>query len=105
MFVETQFEGTAFKMNRRSTITFGLSLSAFTSFSYIFCILFDLWLPSYAMHEIWQNLLPGFVWLTWPSFFLGLIESYAYGWYIAMAFSLVSYFLFFTERVIVTKIR
>ena len=91
-------------MNRIPTITFGLSLSAFTAFSYIFCVLFDLWLPYYAMHEIWQNLLPGFVWLTWPSFFLGLAEAYAYGWYIALVFSLISYFLLLMSRAFTTKL-
>ncbi|MCF8467915.1 MAG: hypothetical protein K9G33_10975 [Sneathiella sp.] len=92
-------------MNRIHATTFGLSLSAFIAISYVFFVLFDLWLPNYAMHEIWQNLLPGFTWLTWPSFFLGLTEAYAYGWYIALVFSLTSYFLFFMERVITAKFR
>ena len=36
------------------------------------------------MFQAWQKLLPGFHWLSVGSFFLGLIESYAYGWYIAL---------------------
>ena len=31
-----------------------------------------------------RELLPGFVWLSWKSFFLGLVEAYAYGWYLAL---------------------
>jgi hypothetical protein len=29
---------------------------------------------------------PGFTWLNWPSFFLGLVETFAYGWYVALVF-------------------
>ena len=38
------------------------------------------------MYETWLRLLPGFTWLSWPSFLLGLAESFAYGWYIALVF-------------------
>ena len=30
------------------------------------------------------SLLPGFKLLNWWSFFLGLIESFGYGWYVAL---------------------
>jgi hypothetical protein len=30
--------------------------------------------------------LPGFKLLSWPTFLLGLVESFAYGWYIALTF-------------------
>jgi hypothetical protein len=36
------------------------------------------------LHQPWLQFLPGFTWLTWPSFFLGLAESIAYGWYAAL---------------------
>ncbi|MEE9598461.1 MAG: hypothetical protein V3V96_16940 [Acidiferrobacterales bacterium] len=39
---------------------------------------------SVDMFEAWRRLLPGFEWLTWKSFLLGLVESYAYGWYVAL---------------------
>jgi len=29
-------------------------------------------------------LLPGFEWISWKSFLLGAVESYGYGWYIAL---------------------
>ena len=36
------------------------------------------------MNEHWQGYLPGFSWLSPGTFFLGLVESYAYGWYFAL---------------------
>jgi hypothetical protein len=36
------------------------------------------------MYQSWQALLPGFTWISWRSFFLGLVESYGYGWYLAL---------------------
>ena len=38
------------------------------------------------MYQTWLRLLPGFHWLTWGSFFLGLIESFLYGIYAALIF-------------------
>lgn len=65
---------------------FGLSLGVFLVVSYLLCVLFDLWFPARAMNPIWSPLLPGFTWLTWPSFLLGLVETFAYGWYVALVF-------------------
>jgi hypothetical protein len=45
---------------------------------------FDLLFPEHAMYKAWQDLLPGFEWLSWQSFSLGLIESWGYGWYFAL---------------------
>ncbi len=64
----------------------GLSLGAFLVATYVLCVLFDLWFPAQAMSPVWSPLLPGFTWLTWPSFFLGLVETFAYGWYVALIF-------------------
>ena len=71
---------------RIPVIAFGLSLSVFLALTYVLCVLFDLWFPSYAMNQIWSPLLPGFTWISWQSFGLGLIESIAYGWYVAFIF-------------------
>jgi hypothetical protein len=38
------------------------------------------------MYLSWMKLLPGFTWLSWGSFFLGLLESFAYGYYAALIF-------------------
>lgn len=43
------------------------------------CVLWDLIVPRYAMHGVWGALLPGFTWLTWSSFLLGMAESLLYG--------------------------
>jgi hypothetical protein len=36
------------------------------------------------MYEVWLKLLPGFEWISWQSFLLGALESYVYGWFIAL---------------------
>lgn len=62
----------------------GWATSLFLSIAYSLCVAFDLAYPSHAMYHTWLNLLPGFQWLTWRSFGLGLVESYGYGWFIAL---------------------
>lgn len=71
---------------RLPLVAFGLSLGLFLSITYILCVGFDLIFPSQAMYPNWQHLLPGFTWLTWWSFVLGLVETFAYGWYVALIF-------------------
>lgn len=88
--------GTAIPVSRPAhipVIAFGMSLGLFLAITFVSCVLFDLWFPGAAMYETWLKLLPGFTWLTWPSFFLGLVESFAYGWYVALIFGpLFNYF-------------
>jgi hypothetical protein len=74
----------------------GLSLSLFLALSFVLCVLLGLVVPDFGMHRPWLQFLPGFTCLTWPSFFLGLIESFAYGWYVALIFGPV--FNFFAAR-------
>ena len=74
-------------------IRLGNSLGLFLSVTFVLCVLFDLWFPAYAMNSAWAVLLPGFTWITWPSLFLGLIETFAYGWYIALVFGGIYNFL------------
>lgn len=62
----------------------GHASSLFLAISYLLCIGFDLLFPGHAMYEAWQKLLPGFEWLTMKGFLLGLVGSYAYGWYFAV---------------------
>ena len=71
---------------RLSVFALGMSLGLFLGITFILCVGFDLLFPDHAMYRVWQPLLPGFTWLTWPSFFLGLVESVAYGWYVALVF-------------------
>lgn len=88
--------GTAIPVSRPPQlpiVALGMSLGLFLAVTFVSCVLFDLWFPGAAMYETWLKLLPGFTWLTWPSFFLGLAESFAYGWYVALIFGpLFNYF-------------
>jgi len=67
-----------------SLLAVGHATSALLAISFTLCVIFDLLLPDYAMYKSWQALVPGFEWLSWKSFLLGLIETYAYGWYFAL---------------------
>ena len=69
---------------RIPVVALGMSLGVFLAITFILCVGFDLLFPGMAMYETWLKLLPGFTWLSWPSFFLGLVESFAYGWYVAL---------------------
>lgn len=77
-------------------VVFGLSLGLFFLITYVLCVGFDLLFPGQAMYQTWLRLLPGFTWLTWPSFLLGLAESFVYGWYVALIFCPL--FNFFAAR-------
>ena len=72
--------------HRISIFGFGLSLSLFFAITFALCVGFDLLFPQYAMHEAWHGLLPGFVWISGCAFFLGLVETFIYGWYVALIF-------------------
>ena len=68
-------------------IPLGFSLGAFFVISYALCVLLYLIFPQAVLdHAMLSLFLPGFKLLTWGSFFLGLIESFGYGWYVALIF-------------------
>ncbi len=72
-------------MNRTiSLAAVGHASSLFLLITFTLCVVFDLLFPAHAMFKAWQDLLPGFEWISWKSFVIGLIESYAYGWYFAL---------------------
>lgn len=72
-------------MNRTISLqAFGHATSLLLLFTFTTCVVFDLLFPEHAMFKAWQDLLPGFEWLSWKSFILGVIESYLYGWYFAL---------------------
>ncbi len=71
---------------RIPVVAFGTSLGLFLAITYVLCVIFDLIFPQQAMYQTWLRLLPGFTWLSWRSFLLGLVESFAYGWYVALMF-------------------
>lgn len=46
------------------------------------------------MYRAWVDLLPGFHWLSWGSFALGLVEAVAYGVFFGLVFApLYNFFL------------
>jgi hypothetical protein len=67
-----------------SFAAFGNATSLFLAITFTLCVGFDLIFPAHAMYQAWQKLLPGFEWISWRSFFLGLVESYGYGWYLTL---------------------
>ena len=69
---------------RMSLIAVGHATSLLLMISFILCVGFDFLFPEYDMYQSWQNLLPGFEWISWKSFILGMLEAYGYGWYIAL---------------------
>jgi hypothetical protein len=80
----------------------GCSLSLFFAFSFVLCVLGYLaerafgWQLQIA-HGFLSVMLPGFAFGSWPRFFLGLAESLAWGWYIALV--LGPLYNFFAARV------
>ena len=62
----------------------GHATSLFLAITFVLCVGFDLLFPARRMYEAWQALLPGFTWISWRSFCLGLVESYGYGWYLVL---------------------
>jgi len=68
-------------------VPLGLALGLFFVISYVACILLYLILPGAVLnHAVLMLFLPGFQLLDWGSFFLGLVESFGYGWYVALIF-------------------
>ena len=81
---------------RLSIVPVGLSLSTFFVATYLLCILFGLLVSVQGIHQLYPMLLPGFTWLTWPSFLLGLFWVFVHGWYVAIMF--VPIYNFFAAR-------
>jgi hypothetical protein len=90
-------QSTATPTTRRlALVPVGMSLSLLLAISYTLCVALGVVWWDAGLHEPWLQFLPGFAWLSWGSFLLGLIESLAYGWYIALVFTPL--FNFFSAR-------
>lgn len=76
---------------------FGFALSAFLTISYVLCVIGYLLFPSLPInHAALAIFLPGFELLSWSTFLLGLVESFAWGWYVALIFG--PFYNFFVTR-------
>lgn len=84
------------KVSRIAIVPLGLTLGTFFVVTYILCVLFGLVVSAPGMHRLLSDLMPGFTWITWPSFFVGIAWSLVYGWYIAVLFAPIYNFFFAT---------
>ena len=83
---------------RISVFVLGQSLSLFLTISYVLCVIGYLVLPGLPIeHSALSIFLPGFALLSWRTFILGAVESFAWGWYVALIFCPL--FNFFAARV------
>jgi len=64
----------------------GWSLGIFLALTFAACVAFGLVFPNTAMYQAWLPLLPWVTWISWTSFALGLVEAFAYGWFVALIF-------------------
>jgi 2TM family of unknown function (DUF5676) len=71
----------------------GSATASFLAIGYLLCVGYDL-LFGAQMYRAWVDLLPGFHWLSWESFLLGLAETAGYGIFIGLVFApLYNFFL------------
>lgn len=76
----------------------GMGLSVSLAITYVLCVLGYLFFPGLPIeHSALAIFLPGFTLLSWPDFFLGLIESFGWGWYAALVFGPL--YNFFAARI------
>lgn len=63
------------------------ALGLWGAVSFIVCVLYGLITPqSLHMHVFLEQILPGFKWLTWWGFLLGVVESFLYGVYAGIVY-------------------
>jgi hypothetical protein len=68
-------------------MTLGMSLGLSLAIFYTLCVAFGLIWPDVGLHKPWLQFFPGFEWLTWRGFLIGLALSFAYGWFAALVFT------------------
>jgi hypothetical protein len=83
-------------VRRLRLVPVGMSVGLLFVISYVLCVALGLVWWEGGLHQPWLQFLPGFSWLSPGTFLLGLVESFAYGWYVALVF--VPLFNFFSTR-------
>jgi hypothetical protein len=71
---------------RFSIVPVGMSLGTFFVITYLLCVAYGFVAPGQRMHELISMLIPGFTWISWGSFFIGVFVAFGYGWYVALIF-------------------
>jgi hypothetical protein len=74
------------KQSAISIFGVGWTVSLFFVVTYVLCIASGAIWPDWEMHRPWLQFFPGFEWLTLKGFLIGLVESFLYGWYVAVVF-------------------
>lgn len=63
------------------------SLGCWAAVSFVVCVVWGMLTPEAVhMHAFLEHILPGFHWLTWWSFLLGLVESFLFGFYVGLVY-------------------
>lgn len=71
----------------------GSAMACFLAISYVICVSYCLLFDA-QMYRAWADLLPGFRWISWGSFVLGLFETIGYGLFFGLVFApLYNFFL------------
>ena len=64
----------------------GAAMASFLAFAYVSCVAYDL-VFGHQMYRAWVALLPGFSWISWSSFAIGLLETIGYGFFFGLVFA------------------
>jgi 2TM family of unknown function (DUF5676) len=96
MTTVSQTSAVEFSVRRLRIVPVGMSVGLLFVISYVLCVALGLVWWEGGLHQPWLQFLPGFSWLSPGTFLLGLVESFAYGWYVALVF--VPLFNFFSAR-------
>ena len=71
------------------------SLAIWSAFTFLFCVVYGIVTPaSMHMTAFLEQILPGFVWLSWFGFFVGLLQSFLYGAYAGLVYVPIYNFLY-----------
>ena len=80
-------------MTRLDGKVLGAAMGFFLALAYVVCVVFVLVFDQ-TMYRHWIAMLPGVTWISWGSFFLGLVETFVYGLFFGLVFApLYNFFL------------
>ena len=85
-------------MRKLEPLPIAIALSFVFSIFYTACVLVHLLVGGtfWPMYKIWEMVLPGFDWISWSSYFIGLTELFFGGFYVA--YVLVPLYNFFEKK-------